>query len=226
VSVKLSRLVTYVMHDVPARDGIPSEMQYEECVKRAMADFGRRKPLVKETTLSIEANVASYALPADFLYVIDVEALATGEGGVLITPTGLIPMSPAFKETYTVAAGRIAFVPTPAYSYDRRLWYAAGYTLDATEQEYTDLTEDLVDVVLLKAKALATGIKAGKAADEAWQYAVGDERVNKEKLADNLRVEVRRLTDEYEAAVRSLTRNMGLRSTYLGERYDGVAGVV
>ena len=225
MSVKLSRLVTYVMHDVPARDGIPSEMQYEECVKRAMADFGRRKPLVKETTLSIEANVASYDLPADFLYIIEVEALLTGEGGVLITPTGLIPMSPGLKETYTVAAGKITFVPTPAYSYDRRLWYAAGYALDATEQEYTDLAEDLVDVVLLKAKALATGIKAGRAADEAWQYAVGDERVNKEKLAENLRAEVKRLTDEYEAAVRSLTQHTGLRSTYLGQSYDGVAGV-
>jgi hypothetical protein len=134
-------------------------------------------------------------------------------------------MSPGFKETYTVAAGQITFVPTPAYSYDRRMWYAAGYALDAAEQEYADLTEDLVGVVLLKAKALATGIKAGRAADEAWQYAVGDERVNKEKLADSLRAEVKRLTEEYEAAVRSLTQHTGLRSTYVGQSYDGVAGV-
>ena len=225
MSVKLARLVTYVMHDVPARNSIPSAMQYEECVKRAIADFGRRKPLVKETTISIEANVAAYDLPDDFLYVIDVEALVTGEGGVLVSPSGLVPISPSFRETYTVANGQITFVPTPTFSVDRRLWYAALYALDSTSQAYTDLTEDLVDVVILKARALAQGIKAGVAADEAWSYTVGDERVSKEKLAENMRAEAKRLTEAYEAAVRSMTQHTGLRSTYLGQSYDGAVGV-
>ena len=225
MTVKLARLVTHVTHDVPARNDIPSEMQYEECVKRAIVDFGRRKPLVKETTISIEANVAGYDLPADFLYVIDIEALATGEGGVLVSSSGLIPMGPGYKETYTVANGQITFVPTPTYSYDRRVWYAAGYALDAASQEYIDLTEDLIDVVLLKARALAVGLQAGKAAQEAWQYTVGDEKVSKERLAENMRAEAKRLTDEYEAVVQTMTRNTGLRSTYIGQSYDGAVGI-
>lgn len=208
----LSALRLKLMELVSARAQTPNFRQYTLAIMDAVADYSERKPLEKTALLSIVSGAASYDLPADFLRLISLESAAAADG-TLVTDAGLIPVSDTFKEYYTIAGGRITFVPTPQYTTTKRLWYGAAYLLDADEA-YADLGREGERLVMLKAQAIALQIQANKAAQEAWQYAIGDERVNKEKLAEALAKRAREMSDEYEAVIEKQAGQVGLRSYY------------
>jgi hypothetical protein len=214
--MKLTMMAIRLADDVPQYDSVPNELQYQRCIEEAVADYSRRRPRHKVTTLSIVAGTAAYDLPADFVKLIRVAMpLVTGQAdkGVLITSDGLVPLGEDWEEHYTIAAGKITFHPTPTYATTRDVWYAAGYVLDASG-EYAELPDNEVEIVLHKAAALAYLLQAGRAAREAWQYAIGDERVNKEKMAEAFRDDAKAEGDAYLAAIKAAIGPAGVRSRY------------
>jgi hypothetical protein len=212
MSVSLADLVARLEEDVPARNSVPTDRQYQRCVKDAAADYSRRRSLRKLTTLSVVRGTAEYELPDDFLKVLLLESLSSPDG-VLVSAAGLIPLDATYKERFYVVGTTLTLDPTPTYTLDRDLWYAAGYVLDA-DSVYQDMGEAEAGVVLLKAAALALTRQANKAAQEAWQYAVGDERVNKERLAEALRKQAEASEAQYLRETAAETGPVGMRARY------------
>jgi hypothetical protein len=212
MATALATLVSRLESDVPARGGVPSASQYDHCARDAVADYGRRNSLRKLTTLAIVSGTASYTLPDDFLKVIVLESL-TSPDGVIISGEGLIPVSATYRERYYIVGSTITFDPTPAYTVSRDLWYAAAYVLDATDV-YADMTDEVAGAVMLKAQALALQLQANKAAQEAWQYAIGDEKVSKEKLAEALARQATEAERRYLATVQAQIGPVGMRADY------------
>jgi hypothetical protein len=213
MAVSLATLKSKLEGAVPARNSIPGSQQYEDAVQDAVADYSDRVPLQKLATLSIVSGTATYDLPDDFLKVIRLETLASADG-VLFSSDGLVPTNASYQERYYVVGTQITFTPTPQYSMSRDLWYAAAYILD-DEEIYQDLTRAGAALILLKAQALALGVQANAAAQEAWQYAIGDEKVNKEKLSAALQAQAKAKESEYIAAIKTTVgKPTGIRADY------------
>lgn len=219
MALALSELVARLQADVPARDAIPSLEQYERCVRDAVADFSRRAGRVKIATLSIVAGTATYSLPADFVRLIRIESLFQPDG-VMHTASGLVPVSQSFSERTTIADGQITFWPTPNYSTTRYLHYQAGWVLDASNA-YQELGEAEAEIAMRLAAAKALFLQANKAAQEAWQYALGDERVSKERLAGELRAQAEATERAYTQALSGYNGGtFGIRADYPSHAYD------
>lgn len=198
----LDDLVTRLQEDCPADEGVPSAEQYERAVKNAVADFGERAGRVKRATLQIVTGTASYDLPEDFLKMVKMLGLCS-EDGVLITPQGLIPVTPGYREEYRVNGLTITFYPTPAYSVAREYRYKAGWALsvDSLEGEfYDDLTEREAGIVLLLAQSLATS-KQLNALGGGFAYRQGDVSVDTTNQAQGLSSRVDALKRDYLEAV-------------------------
>jgi len=224
VSQTLSNLVARVTADVPAWNSVPSSTQYSQAVKDAVADFNRRSKRTKITTLSIVSGTATYSLPADFISLIQLEAFTTPDG-VIISGDGLIPVSATWDEVWTITNGQITFYPTPTYNLSRDLKYAAGHVLTGEEEDqaFAEMGDDEAALVVLKAAAICLGKQSSKASQQAWQYAIGDEKVNKEKLAGSFREDKKEKDKEYRDGVQAFVGVQGTRSvlssTGSGVRY-------
>lgn len=212
MSIPLATLVSRLETDVPARNSVPAGEQYERMVRDAVTDYSRRNPLTKLTTLSIVSGIATYDLPEGFIKIILLESL-TSPDGVIVTGTGLIPVSATYNERHYIVAGQITFDPTPTYTVERDLWYAAAHVLDSSDT-YDDMGEDVVGLVLLKAAAGCLQLQANSAAQEAWQYAIGDERVNKEKLAATLAAQAQEMERRYRSGIEAMIGPVGMRANY------------
>jgi hypothetical protein len=212
MGIALADLKTRLESAVPARDSVPSSTQYEQCVKDAVADYGRRRPMQRRTTLSIINGTATYDLPSDFHRIVKLESL-THQDGVINSSEGLIPVSSSFTENYTIAGRTVTFWPTPTYSLTRDLWYLAIHVLDASS-EYTYLTDEDASVLILLAQAKALRLQANAVAGDAWKYEFGDERVDKTNQVKALRDQAAFLEREYGEAVAAAIGGRGIRATY------------
>jgi hypothetical protein len=171
----------------------------------------------KITPINVVSGTASYALPADFRKMISLTKLrANKPGNVLITDSGLMPLSTTVQERVMVQGAQIVIYPTPAYTMTRDLRYAAGYVLSgaAGAEVYADLTDDDVSSIRLKAQVEALMLQATAATREAWSYSIGDERVSKEKLASEIRAQAEAREAEYLAAVAQRNGPTGSRASY------------
>lgn len=209
MAVELSDLVTQLQSDVPARDSVPSSAQYTQAVKDAVRDLSRRAPMQQVVTLSIVSGTATYALPADFLKLIRLTALSSPTG-VIVTGDGLIPVSSSFCEKWTINGANIRFHPTPTYTLERELWYAAAYVLDEDEI-YQGLSEDMAQIAMLRARSTALHLQANKAAPLSIRLKAGDDDVDRTKVAEALRSEAKAWETQYETAVERLTGPVGMR---------------
>lgn len=209
MSSSLIDLTTQLTTDVPATAGTPSSAQYTQAVTDAVSDLGRRVPLIKHATLTIVSGTATYALPSDFLRLIRLGRLDS-PSGVLVTDGGLVPVMGRCAERHTIVGTQITFYPTPAYSLDRDLWYAASYALE--DDDYADLDAQRAQIALMRARAVVLGLQAAKAAANAWKHQLGPEIVDKTAQAAALRGAAQFWHDEYLAAVQSLNVPIGMRS--------------
>ena len=200
MSISLSSLVSRLQSDVPARNSVPSAEQYERAVTEAVADFSQRAPMEKVSSVSVVNGTAAYTLPADFVKLIGLESLVNASG-VLITDSGLVPVSSSFSERLMVNGTTLTIYPTPTYTMARDLWYMAGYILD-DDAAYADMSEAEAALVMMLATAKALGWQANAAALEAWNYQIGDERVSKERLAEALRSQAQDFERRYYETVR------------------------
>lgn len=211
MSVNLTDLVAYLQTDVPARDSVPTEAQYERAVKQAVRDLGRKAPLKKRTSLSITDGTADYSLPDDFVRLIRIET-SIAVSGVRHTSEGLVPLniqSPASYE-HAINGTTITFYPTPAFNDTWYVWYAAGYALNASDV-YTDLDDERAEIALLRAQALALTMQANAVTHHAWKYSAGDEDVDKTKLRAEIEAQAQALNMEFETRVKSLVGPVGFR---------------
>ncbi len=174
----LADLITELQEDVPAVDGVPSDAQYERAIKEAVAEFSRKCGLVKNTLLSIVSGTAAYALPADFLKLIEIDDPFNPEHNIMITTTGIIPFGngSVFEEELTIRDRTLTIYPTPAYAADRYMEYKAAWVLDG-DNEYP-LTDDEAEIVLLKAKAIAFEKISNADAALDMKYSIGNMSVD------------------------------------------------
>lgn len=202
MAMDLIELVRRLQADVPARGGIPSHEQAERLVKQAVADYGDLAPTTKRLTLNLVTGTATYNLPADFVRLMRLERAIDVVGGVSISAAGIVPVNLDEDEEWFVSNNQITFYPTPQFNDTRILYYAAGFSL--ASGTYAEMDERQAGRVLLKAQALALQIQANKAAQDAWQYDTGNERVNKERLAEALRKQANDLERQYKEEVAAL----------------------
>lgn len=206
MSKLLSELVSKLELDVPAEDGVPSTVQYENAVKDAIADFSEQCGLEQIGTLNIVSGTASYDLPADFLKLIRLTALG-GEGVLFSTNSQIIPLSgSSWCEKHTIRNGQITFYPIPRYSIAREFAYKAAWIGTDIEPEssggeadieYETLGEREARIVLLKAKALASTKKANAQAGSAIKYSFGAVSEDLGGVSEASQKDAKTFEDEY-----------------------------
>jgi hypothetical protein len=207
MTITLTDLISQLQEDVPAVSGVPSDAQYERAIKDAVREFSRRCGVTKNGTLSIVSGTAAYALPVDFLELIEIDNPYEPDDQVILTTTGIIPFNllNPFEEDYTIQNGTITFVPVPTYTMVRYIEYKSAWTLDAGSYP---LTEDEAQIVMLKAKQLCFDKLANASIGQGFSYTVGNMSVNKSGVADGyskrlyeLQGEFLQACDKYNGAV-------------------------
>lgn len=198
---------------VPARNGVPAD--YGQIVQDAVLQLSQDVPLLRLGTLSVVSGTATYALPADFLFLIELESL-TNPDGIIISSAGLIPTPRHWEERYYVDGSEITFDPTPTYTLARDFRYAAAYVLDSNV--YTRLSQNGARIALLYAQYLVLTEQANAVAGDGWRYEIGDEMVDKTKQGDGIRGQAQAMLDSYEREIKS-QKSYGSRGRYnaLGE---------
>jgi len=184
----LAALIAELQSEVPAVNSVPTTAQYTQAVKDAVLEFSRRCGLVKMADLSIVANTATYSLPDDFLKLISLDSL-TGMDGVILSNSGIIPVSADWTEEYTIANKQITFKPTPTYTLTRGYQYKAGWVLTGTNpnETYAMIGDDEKQIVMIKAKGLATEkISNAQASAGGMKYSFGAVSVDKGAGVDSL----------------------------------------
>ena len=198
---------------VPAQNGVPTTAQYQQAVKDAVADFGRRVPRRLLGTLAVVAGTASYAFPAGFQRLIKLEAL--GAEDIIRDGAGfLVPLSASWQERYTVDGATITFYPTPAYTLNRDYLYAAGYPYVAATDSFTGLISEYEPVVMLKAQAVALRALGVAGANMAgMSYRIGDTSVQRTVTQAHAQW-ASELDAAYLDACKGLVGYVGRRATY------------
>ena len=184
----LAVLLAQLQSEVSAVNSVPTTTQYTQAIKDAVAEFSRRCGLVKFAELSIVSGTASYNLPADFLKLIMLESLA-GADRVIISTTGIIPVSAEWEETYQIVNKVITFKPTPGYTLTRDYRYKAAWVMTggSGSETYADLGDDEAQIVMLEAKSLALEKRANaQAASGGLRYSFGAVSVDKTGGVDDL----------------------------------------
>lgn len=207
----LTQLAARLATLVPAVDGVPSSDAYEQAVRDAVGDFGYRVPRILQGTLAVTSGTATYALPAGFQRLIAIGRFGDGEifhdaNGFLVPATGDLR-----HEQYTLSGGEITFYPTPAYSLNRSIRYAAGYPYDDDTDAFTGLTADGERIALLKAQSLALGVQAvATMAGAGLNYRIGDVSVQRTITQPAVQLATE-LDAAYLDACRSMTGFIGRR---------------
>lgn len=198
MSKTLAELVDQLQEDVPAKDGVPSEDQYERGVREAVRDFSRRCGRKRRTTLNVVSGTATYDLAEDFLKLIKFVSL-TANNGIINSPQGLIPVPVDFCEEWTINDGQITFYPTPAYTLIREYTYKAAWI--ATEDDYGEVYETMgdeeADIIMKKAKASALDLLWKQNAGKGFKYQIGDEMIDKSGLGDDYKKSMDAADKEY-----------------------------
>jgi hypothetical protein len=194
----LANLLSQLQSEVPAVNSVPTTTQYTQAIKDAAAEFSRRCGLTKFAELSIVSGTAAYDLPADFLKLVMLENLA-GADGVILSDAGIIPIAADWEETYQIVNKVIKFSPTPTYTLTRDYRYKAAWILTggSGSETYADMGDDEAQVVMLKARQLATEKLSNALASSGGQYSFGAVSVNKGSGMDSLVKQVYSLQGQF-----------------------------
>ena len=200
MALKLSSLVSQLQNDVPQRGNVPSEVQYTDCVQAAVADYGRRRPMLRRTSIDVVRGTSEYALPADFYKLVTFQS-ALIEANVIVKPTGLVPIPDSFEESIEILGRTLNIVPTPLYSWEGRvLKYLAVHVLDDS-QEYPYLEEEDAAVFMLKAQAVALRLIANAMSTRVADFSVRDVRENRSSPLAEMREQIDALEKDYQDAL-------------------------
>lgn len=212
--ISLAFLIKRLQTAVPESNGVPED--YEQLVKDAVTKLGEDVPLLCTATLSIVKGTASYTLPDDFLFMIEMPCLS-GTNGVIVGNNGLIPLAADYSEDYTIAGNQVTFSPTPTYTTSRDYRYAATYAL--VNGAYPRLTQNGARVALLYAQHLALMEQATPAAGKGWKYQIGDEMVDKSNQGTKLRDQADGFLTRYADEIKRLNNRAGSTARYAAGSY-------
>ncbi len=227
MALALTDLQARLIANVPQSNSLPATTQYQNAVKEAVADYGRRCPVTKVATIAVVAGTAAYALPADFVRIVQFPSLKqmAVQGGVLITGAGIIPLSNNYNERYAFRNGQLTIYPTPPYTMNRYLYYAAGFPL--AEDTFTDLAEEEAAIALHKAGELILLVIADGVARHGWRYSLADESVDKTALTANLRDQAKAEREQYDLAIASRAGGtQTVQADYNSSEYGSFGGSV
>lgn len=205
MSVSLASLTTRLQALAPVRDGVPTEAGYVQCVKDAVSALSHDAPRRCTGAVSVVSGAASYALPADFLFLIEWPQLALA-ADVMVTPQGIVPMPDGWRETATAGDGVLTISPVPAYTMPRSYRYAGAHVLTGNvgSEVYVTLNENAARIALLYATYLVLLQQAQAAAQGAWRYQIGDEMVDKSRLGDAAMSAAQAALTSYQREVRAV----------------------
>lgn len=198
----LAALVAILQSEVPAVNSTPTTAQYQQAIKDAALEFSRRCGQGKWAELNIVSGTPTYDLAADFLGLISLEMMV-GADGVMISSTGLIPVSADWEEEYTIRNKQITFTPTPTYTVTRDYKYKAGWILTGTDpdQTFAEMGDEEAQIVMIKAKSLAIEKKVNAMASSGgMKYSLGAVSVDKSGGVDSLSKMIFTLHGDFVAA--------------------------
>ncbi len=215
MTVSLGTLIERIEGDVPPYNSIPSGLQYENAVKDAILEFARQRGRRKIEELSLVKDTASYALPGDFVSLIKMARPAYETSGVIVSSSGLIPTGSQGLDRlqWYIEGTNIVFEPAPTFDEVLELWFVAGFEADGGG-DYTTMLDSDAGILLLWAASICLNLQANYAAQEAWSYAIGDERVSKEKQATALREQAKGLVKQFQDQIKTVQGPIGRRSRY------------
>jgi hypothetical protein len=215
MTISLATLADRLQRSAPQRNGVPSD--YEQLCRDAVAQLSQDLPVITTATIQVTAGVASYALPADFLSVIELGGVGWG-GGVIVGDNGLIPVGNGWQEAHYIEGDSIRLDPVPAYTAARTLRYAARHV--AAAGIYGRLSENGARVALLYAQYLALMEQANAVAGDGWSYKIGDESVDKRGVGAAIQAQAAQALTGYHNAVRPL---QGYGSRYRANPFSAAA---
>lgn len=203
MGLALADMVAQLQSDVPQRGNVPSAAQYEACVEQAIANYGKRRPMLRRTEIDIQSGVAEYALPDDFWQLVYLDGW-DATGGVINTSTGLVAIPDSYREDWEILGRTLVLHPTPTYTWDDRvLKYLAVHVQSGDEgaEQYAYLTLDDQEVFWSLAQALALQVIANTMAGNATDYTLHDVRENRTNPLAEVRKQIDDLKATYEDAV-------------------------
>ena len=212
MSMPLAELIARLIDAVPPIDGVPSVAQYRQAVIDSVADLGRRASMTRLALLPVVAGVAQYPAPADCLALIQLSAIGApfgvdSGGGTWVTSAGLIPFTGSYHETVSLLGDAIVISPTPQFTADRTLAYAAADIL--TGESFLTLSSERAGIALLLAQAIALGIRSTAPAAQAVKVTSDGDTIDTTPQATLLRALAQTLRSDYLAAVASLNAHSG-----------------
>jgi hypothetical protein len=199
MTISLAILADRLQRAVPPRNDAPGD--YEQLCRDAVEQLSQDVPVITTATIQVVAGQATYALPADFLSIIELTG-AAGGNGIIIGDNGLIPIGNGWQENCYVEGDTLRLDPTPGYTATRTLRYAARYV--ATNGVYGRLSENGARVALLYGQYLALMAQATATAGDGWSYKIGDESVDKRGLGAAIQAQAAAALSHYNNAVRPL----------------------
>ncbi len=212
MGISLLTLVERLERTLPQRDGVPAD--YSRLIRDAVGQLGTDIPIVTSATINIVAGTAAYALPADFLGLIELCALPV-YGGTAVTSGGLVPVGVAgWQEYFYIEGDTIRFDPVPAYTAARTLRYSAGYSL--SNGAFSRLSENGARMALLYAQYLGLSEQAAAVAGDGFKFTIGDESYDKSTQSAGIRSAAQAALANYQNAVKPMK---GYATTYRQNPY-------
>lgn len=199
MTISIAQLADRLQRAVPARNGVPGD--YERLAQDAVQQLSQDVPIITTATIQVTAGQATYSLPADFLYEIELAGLPV-QGGVIVSNVGLIPVSDGWEETHYIEGDKLRLDPAPAYTAARTLRYAAQHV--ATNGVYPRLSENGARVAMLYGQYLALLEQANAVAGDGWAYKIGDESVDKRGQGASIQAQASAALTSYQNALRPL----------------------
>ena len=199
MTIAIAQLADRLQRAVPARNGVPGD--YERLAQDAVQQLSQDVPVITAATIQVTAGQATYELPADFLYEIELAGLPV-QDGVIVSNGGLIPMGNSWEETHYIEGDTLRFDPVPTYSATRTLRYAAQHV--ATNGVYPRLSENGARVAMLYGQYLALLEQANAVAGDGWAYKIGDESVDKRGQGAAVQAQASAALVNYQNAIRPL----------------------
>lgn len=221
MAVSLDDMVSRLQNQSPPRNGVPED--YEQIFRDAVLQVSLDAPLLRTASISIQSGVGVYALPNDFLSLVDMPVVApliapgtiypsAGWTSINMDSGGLIPIPQGYQEVFDVAGTQITFNPVPTYSVIRSFRYAATYAL--VGDVYPTLSQLGATAAMVYAKFLVSLEQAGAKVHSGWSYSIGNERIDKSKLGATIAEQASRLQSRYESLISRMGSNYGSRSSY------------
>lgn len=215
MAISLGTLVERLQTDVPAYNSIPSGLQYENAVKDAILEYAKQRGRRKIEELSLVTDQASYALPGDFVSLIKIARPAYETSGVIVSSSGLIPtgLQGLARLQWYIEGANIIFEPAPTFDEVIELWFVAGFE-DNGSGDYTTMLDGDAGTLLLWAASICLNLQANASTQEAWSYAIGDERVDKQKQSAAFREQAKALEARFKNQIKTTQGSIGRRATY------------